>query len=79
MADFDYQSSEEVREELRIRCADIAATSYQGTHVVKTGAPEARVIDVPMYAIDAVLRRAPSLQRTREGKLAPLVYGGPGA
>jgi hypothetical protein len=35
-----------------------------------------------MYAIDAVLRRASSLQRTREGKLAPLVYGsvgGPGA
>ena len=29
--DFDYQSSEEVREELRIRCADIAAGSYQGT------------------------------------------------
>jgi len=79
VADFDYQSSEEVREELRARCAGIAATSYQGTHVVKTGAPEARVIDVPMYAIDAVLRRAPSLQRTREGKLAPLVYGGPGA
>jgi len=81
IADFDYQSSEEVREELRARCADIGATSYQGTHEVKTGAgaAETRVIDVPMYAIDAVLRRAPSLQRTREGKLAPLVYGGPGA
>jgi NADH-quinone oxidoreductase subunit G len=81
VADFDYQSSEEVREELRARCGDIAAASYQGTHEVKTapGAGEARVIDVPMYAIDAVLRRAPSLQRTREGKLAPLVYGGPGA
>jgi hypothetical protein len=26
-----------------------------------------------------VLRRAPSLQRTREGKLAAAVYGGPGA
>ena len=37
------------------------------------------MVDVPMYAIDAVLRRAPSLQRTREGKLAPLVYGGNGA
>ena len=32
------------------------------------GAADARVIDVPMYAVDAVVRRAPSLQRTREGK-----------
>jgi len=32
-----------------------------------------------MYAVDAVLRRAASLQRTREGKGAPVVYGGAGA
>ena len=84
VANFDYQSSEEVREELRIRCADIAARSYEGAHQVKAGGPEApkseaRVVDLPMYALDAVLRRAPSLQRTREGKLAPAVYGGQGA
>ncbi len=76
VANFDYQSSEEVREELRVRCADIAARSYEGTSRSegrrRRGAQsEARVVDVPMYAIDAVLRRAPSLQRTREGKLAP--------
>jgi NADH-quinone oxidoreductase subunit G len=76
LADFDYQSSEEVREELRARCADIAAASYQGKHEVKSGTADARVVDVPMYAVDAVLRRAPSLQRTREGKGAPVVYGG---
>jgi hypothetical protein len=29
--------------------------------------------------VDAVLRRAPSLQRTREGKSAAAVYGGSGA
>jgi NADH-quinone oxidoreductase subunit G len=72
---FEYQSSEEVREELRARCAEIAADSYQGTHEVSAGPAEARVIDVPMYAVDAVLRRAASLQRTREGKGAPVVYG----
>jgi NADH-quinone oxidoreductase subunit G len=78
--DFDYQSSEEVREELRARCAEIAAGSYQGTHEVKTSAAgEARVVDVPMYSVDAVLRRAPSLQRTPEGKGAAVVYGGAGA
>jgi NADH-quinone oxidoreductase subunit G len=77
--DFDYQSSEEVREELRARCAELAASSYQGTHEVQSAAGDARVMDVPMYAVDAVLRRAASLQRTREGKLAPMVYGGSGA
>jgi hypothetical protein len=40
---------------------------------------DARVVDVPMYSIDAVLRRAPSLQRTKEGKLAAVVYGGAGS
>jgi NADH-quinone oxidoreductase subunit G len=79
IGDFDYQSSEEVREELRARCADIAPGSYQGTHqpaVSQNGSADMRVLDVPMYAVDAVLRRAPSLQRTREGKLAATVYGG---
>jgi NADH-quinone oxidoreductase subunit G len=84
VANFDYNSSEEVREELRLRCAEIAASSYQGSHEPKAaadGAPqsEARVVDVPMYSVDAVLRRAPSLQRTREGKGAAVVYGGAGA
>jgi NADH-quinone oxidoreductase subunit G len=80
--DFDYQSSEEVREELRARCAKATAGVYQGTHqpvASKNGAAtdgESRVVDVPMYSIDAVLRRAPSLQRTREGKTAAAVYGG---
>jgi NADH-quinone oxidoreductase subunit G len=82
LSEFDYQSSEEVREELRARCAEIAAGSYQGTHKVtgeaKAATGEARVVDVPMYAIDAVLRRSPSLQRTREGKVAPAVYGSAG-
>jgi NADH-quinone oxidoreductase subunit G len=76
LKDFDYQSSEEVREELRARCAATPATPYQGTHEVNAAGGDARVVDVPMYAVDAVLRRAASLQRTREGKGAPVVYGG---
>jgi NADH-quinone oxidoreductase subunit G len=79
VADFDYQSSEEVREEVRALCGGVAATSYQGAHEAKISSADARVIDVPMYAVDAVLRRAPSLQRTKEGKGAPVVYGSTGA
>ena len=76
VADFDYQSSEEVREELRAQCAEIGAASYQGEHAAQIAAADVRVVDVPMYAVDAVLRRAPSLQRTKEGKGAAVVYGG---
>jgi NADH-quinone oxidoreductase subunit G len=79
IADFDYQSSEEVREELRARCGDAAVDSYRGTHEVQAPAADVRVVDLPMYAVDAVLRRSPSLQRTREGKVAALVHGGAGA
>src|SRR5688572_18702439 len=61
VADFEYQSSEEVREEVRALCGGVAAGSYQGTHEVKQGAADARVLDVPMYSVDALLRRAPSL------------------
>jgi NADH-quinone oxidoreductase subunit G len=75
VADFDYQSSEEVREELRALCGGIAAASYQGTHEPRVSDLDARVVDVPMYSVDAVLRRAPSLQRTKEGKLAAVVFG----
>jgi NADH-quinone oxidoreductase subunit G len=78
-ADFDYQSSEEVREEVRALCGGVVSASYQGTHEVKATAADVRVVDVPMYSVDATLRRAPSLQRTKEGKLAALVYGGQGA
>lgn len=80
VADFDYNSSEEVREEARALCGGVTVTSYQGAHEVKTTASgDSRVVDVPMYSVDAVLRRSPSLQRTKEGKLAAVVYGGAGA
>jgi NADH-quinone oxidoreductase subunit G len=34
----------------------------------------ARVTDVPMYQTDALVRRAPSLQRTREGRASAMTY-----
>src|SRR5688572_11791163 len=38
VVDFDYQSSEEVREELRALCGGITAGSYQGSHEAKVSA-----------------------------------------
>jgi len=52
---------------------------YQGSHAVRLHAQarsEERVglTDIPMYQTDALVRRAPSLQRTREGRTAAVSY-----
>ncbi len=80
LSGFEYQSSEEVLTEVRAACAGVSAGSYQGAHTASAGADEAgedqagTLIDVPMYQTDALVRRAPSLQRTREGRTAAVTY-----
>jgi NADH-quinone oxidoreductase subunit G len=88
LAGFEYQTSEDVREELRKTCgasatspvADIpvAAAGYKGSHKVANGSGSAPsgegVLDLPMYQIDALVRRAPSLQKTREGRTPAATY-----
>ena len=77
LPDFDYESSEQVRDELRARldaAAPSAAAAVLPTAALPTTLPAgaldavaqmpAAVLDVPMYAIDAVLRRSPALQAT---------------
>jgi len=71
---FEYQSSEDVRDELRKLCAALAAEPYAGSHPVNGAAPAGPLIDFNMYQADATVRRAPSLQRTREGRIAPVIY-----
>jgi NADH-quinone oxidoreductase subunit G len=74
---FDYESSEQVRDELRARldaASSSAAASVRPTAVLPATLPAgaldavaqlpAAVLDVPMYAIDAILRRSPALQAT---------------
>jgi len=71
-SDFDYQSSEEVRDELSANLGDIAPdNSYKGQKPVASvnGADTvAGQIDVPIYQVDAVVRRATALQLTPEAK-----------
>jgi NADH-quinone oxidoreductase subunit G len=76
---FEYQSSEEVRAELATlvgASTAYAAPAYAGRHAVEQPGtqPAPSVIDVPMYQIDAVVRRAPSLQKTREGRTPAVTY-----
>jgi NADH-quinone oxidoreductase subunit G len=90
LSGFEYQSSEDVRDEVRKACgasvgvngnavaplADIpvAAEGYKGSHQVVPGSTGAGLLDLPMYQIDAVVRRAPSLQKTREGRTPAATY-----
>jgi NADH-quinone oxidoreductase subunit G len=77
---FEYQSSEEVLAELREACGGVVPGVYAGTHAVPPPAqgmrttPPVTVTDVPMYQVDALVRRAPSLQRTRDGRAAAATY-----
>jgi NADH-quinone oxidoreductase subunit G len=71
---FEYVSSEDVREELRKACGEAPTTGYSGTHRVN-GAPAATpLVELNMYQSDALVRRAPSLQKTREGRTPPAHY-----
>jgi NADH-quinone oxidoreductase subunit G len=79
LPNFEYQSSEDVLAELRRACAELKPEGYQGRHAVRVAAPGSEsdgisVVDVPMYQTDALVRRAPSLQRTREGRAPAVTY-----
>jgi NADH-quinone oxidoreductase subunit G len=65
---FEYFSSEDVLKELRALCGEAKATSYSGTHRVNGAPATAPVVELNMYQADALVRRSPSLQKTREGR-----------
>ena len=66
-----------MREQLRSRIAALPPAALEGQRVpaLQRAAAEP-VFDVPMYAIDPVVRRSGPLQRTRDGRRAAELYGG---
>jgi NADH-quinone oxidoreductase subunit G len=74
---FDYPSSDAVRDELRGLWADDVsppAAGYEGNHRVSPSSSEASVVDIGLYQTDALVRRAPSLQKTRDGRAPNVTY-----
>lgn len=71
---FDYETNEDVRDELLAALGDIAPDNkYKGTGAVSwvNGADaQSEQIDIPIYQVDAVVRRATALQLTPEAKRA---------
>ena len=70
--DFDYMSSEEIRKELRDKCENIELNNASSAGaVIEVKAADADLMrsgDVPMYAGDALLRRATSLQKAGDAQ-----------
>ena len=69
---FDYISSEQLRDELRGLCENIeldnSQTSSATVSLSDAGETMMRAGDVPIYETDALVRRAPSLQRAADAQ-----------
>jgi NADH-quinone oxidoreductase subunit G len=74
---FTEQSSEDVRDALRVLVERTAAPVSAGAPAVASPAQVSgsTVADVPLYQSDSIVRRAVSLQRTREARTARQTYG----
>ena len=64
---FDYQSSEQVRDELRASVNQAPSRSYSSGFTAAPVTTVENLSDVPMYQVDPLLRRATALQLTRTG------------
>jgi NADH-quinone oxidoreductase subunit G len=66
---FDYLSSRQVRDEVRAACEGVKPSNeprgdLKGAALTTTAEGLHRIGNVPIYALDALVRRAPALQRT---------------
>jgi NADH-quinone oxidoreductase subunit G len=71
---FDFDSSEQVRDELKALVERAPKIGFESNYRALPNAPAEPLIDVPMYQLDPVLRRASSLQRTRAGQAPAVIY-----
>ncbi len=72
---FDYLSSEEVRDELRIRCEDLelsASSPWRCPDLAIGNTGLQRIGHLPMYAVDMLVRRAQPLQDTTDAIVAAI-------
>jgi len=69
---FGYMSSEDIRDECRRLCESIELTNAVNSSISvtleKSDGELKRSSDVPMYAVDALVRRATALQKTQDAK-----------
>lgn len=72
--DFEYMTSEDVRDEIAGQLGDVTPNNELSSEAIVSApngadAPDLE-IDIPLYSIDGLVRRAPALQMTPEAKRA---------
>ena len=69
---FDYVTSEEVLEECKSGLGDVVAESYRGGKAAKAKSADdsGDDVDIPLYSVDGLVRRARALQLTPEARRA---------
>ncbi|MCK9530368.1 MAG: NADH-quinone oxidoreductase subunit NuoG [Gammaproteobacteria bacterium] len=71
LTDFEYMSSDEVRDEVQLACNESSAVELGWPSPEAISAPLTgleRIAEFPMYDIDPLVRRAEPLQATRDGR-----------
>ncbi len=74
VGNFDYQSSEQLRDELRALLDKATPSVFLDTFAASATTVVEALRDVPMYQLDPVLRRARSLQLTLAGRTPGVEY-----
>ena len=74
LSNFDYQSSEQLRDELRALLDKATPSVFLDTFAASATTVVEALRDVPMYQLDPLLRRASSLQLTLAGRTAGVEY-----
>ncbi len=71
VAGFEQNSAEEVRDELKAACGEpgAAAAGWHPSEMTQLPGGLVRIADVPIYAVDAMVRRAAPLQATADADL----------
>jgi NADH-quinone oxidoreductase subunit G len=72
---FEQLSSEEIRDALQLELGANAAALAVEAAAYKLNGSGATVVDIPIYQSDAIVRRATSLQRTRDARVPRATYG----
>ncbi len=69
LAEFDYTSSDQITDELRrqVDQAPVFAPAAS-SHALQLSGVAAIELDVPIYQVDALVRRSSALQKTRDGR-----------
>jgi NADH-quinone oxidoreductase subunit G len=74
LTDFDYQSSEQVRDELQVLAEKAPSPAVSGEFNATGFPPPEPLRDVPTYQVDPLVRRASALQLTRVAREPPLEF-----